>query len=152
MEHHSEALIASYHESLERLWEAALQLHGCSGCAAQDLENKIKVSSAAKVAGRAGPCPGICKDVRAATKPFYLIARYSNREGFVIRPLNELLSVSNLVCEAWNLGRRIMGCAACVEAAMLYDVRTAHRMAHARMLGAVPDGCRRCCAPPMGLV
>ncbi|OYW55401.1 MAG: hypothetical protein B7Y80_13990 [Hyphomicrobium sp. 32-62-53] len=155
MEDHREALIASYHESLERLWEAALQLHGCSGCATQDMENKISVS-AAKRPGRAGACPGVCTDLRATTKPFYRVTGYSNREGCVPGSLKDLLRVSNLVCEAWELGMRIMGCAACVTAAMVYDVRTAaqqaHRMAYNREPGAVPDGCRRCCAPPMGLV
>jgi hypothetical protein len=156
MEEHSEALIASYHESLERLWEAALQLHGCSGCAAQDLENKINVSASAKRSGRGCLCPGVCRDVRATTKPFYLVTRFGHREGCLPGSLKDVLRVSNLLCEAWDLGMRIMGCPACVEAAMLYDARTAafeaHRMAYARVPGAFPDGCRRCCLPFMGLV
>ncbi|OYW53116.1 MAG: hypothetical protein B7Y80_17670 [Hyphomicrobium sp. 32-62-53] len=156
MEDHSEALIASYHESLERLWEAALQLHSCSGCAAQDLENKINVSALATRYERGGLCPGVCKDVRATTKPFYLVTRYSNRDGCVPGSLKDVLNVSNLVCETWDLGMRIMGCAACVTAAMVYDVRTAAAQAHVmacnREPGAVPDGCPRCCAPPVGLI
>jgi len=156
MDERSDTLIVAYHTTLERVWQSALQLHGCSGCAAQDLENKLKISAAAAQPGRAGPCPGVCKDVRASTRPFYMVSWFGKREGFASLSLDELLLVSNLICEAWQFGMRIMGCAACVEAAMRYDIRTAaaeaHSLAFAHMPGALPDGCRRCCGPPVGLV
>lgn len=156
MEERAEALIASYHDTLERLWQASLRLHRCSGCAAQDLENKQKVSAAAATPGRAGRCAGVCKDVRATAKPVYLVKRFGSQEGFGFPSFGDVLLVSNLLCAAWDLGMKIMGCAACVEAAMLYDARTAaaeaHQTAVARKPGAVADGCRRCCASPIGLV
>lgn len=157
MQERAEVLIATYHETLERLWQEAVRLHRCSLCTAQDLESKLKVM--AEDLNDANPvfsCPGVCEDARATVKPFYRVTRLATHQGFG-RPLfNRMELVSNLLCEAWALGMKLMACPACVEAAILYDIRTAaseaHHSASSSKAGSVPDGCVRCCAAPIGLV
>jgi hypothetical protein len=156
MEDRAEDLIVTYHKTLELLWQAALRLDRCSVCAAQYLESKLKVSAAEPVSSlQFELCCGVCLDVRAYTKPLYRVTGLAPREDLGSARFDRVLLVSNLFCEAWSLGIKLMACTACVEAAILYDIRTAALEAQcgssSRKAG-VQGGCFRCCAAPIGLV
>lgn len=151
-----ETLILTYHRTLERLWSEAMALHRCSGCAARDLESKLKVFSEGSLIAFELNCPGICEDARSYVRPLYKSKRLGRRAGFEGMSFKRVELISNLLCEAWSLGVKIMQCEACVGAAMLYDIRTAAAEAqHARaegLAGSVPGGCAACCSLPLGLV
>ena len=139
-----ETLILTYHRTLERLWSEAMALHRCSGCAARDLESKLKVFSEGSLIAFELNCPGICEDARSYVRPLYKSKRLGRRTGFEGMSFKRVELISNLLCEA------------CVGAAMLYDIRTAAAEAqHARaegLAGSVPGGCAACCSLPLGLV
>lgn len=152
-----EDLTARYHRVLEHLWVEAAALHGCTGCALQDLESKLKATKEVQAEFHFGlGCAGICTDARAYAKPVFVIRELGENNGFPDGSFARLHKVSELLCEAWALGLDLMDCADCVEAAMLFDFRSAASQSRAmravQRAGSIPQACRCCHAMSMGLV
>jgi len=149
-------LVDEYHAALCELWDEAMLLHGCSGCAARDLESKA-LATAEELKGKksgSGRCAGICRDVRSYTKLVYRGKGNGRRErGF---DLVQTARVSAQLLKVWDLGMKLTGCRDCVVASILYDVRTAQAETNAEISNAkdgdLIDGCRRCGLVRMGLL
>lgn len=153
---HGKELVEEYHAALCELWDGAMGLHGCSGCAARDLESKAVATAEelkAKKSG-SGRCAGICKDSRSYTKLVYRGKGKGRRERAF--DLVQTARVSAQLVKVWDLGMKLTGCGHCVVATILYDVRTAQAETNAEISsgkgGDLIDGCRRCGSVRMGLL
>jgi|GEM_PF-3916639 len=149
-------LVEAYHRALGVLWDEALRLHGCSGCAVRDLESKARATAEEWQRSTKGGdrCAGICQDARAHTKlVFRSKGRGRNRKAL---DFSQIERVSVQLVRVWEIGMALTGCSSCVVAGIVYDARTAaaqvgNALAKGKDLEC-RDSCNRCHSVRFGLV
>lgn len=156
-----DAKLADLEVAMASLWEKAVLQHGCCGCAAHDLESRLKVTLEEWVQverhDRERNCLMLCSEPGAP------VCSVLAREPDVLEGTETVVSfvaslaVSVAVAKVWNAAVALMECAECARDYMRRRIRhceavTRTYIARGQRRRGIARACGRCQVRRVGLI
>jgi hypothetical protein len=154
-------LIEAYLREVQSLWTMALTLHGCSLCAARDLEEKAIITAGELGTGdkKGLGCMEVCTDGRTYARSLYkpvMAAGGAVRRAVGGSAILLMVMMSSQLVRTWQAGAKLSDCPECVLGALVHDVGLESLLVSVDIgsgaVEGIAESCVHCRVPLAGLV
>lgn len=156
MREDAKQIIASYRQSVAFAYLTAIDLYGCTGCAADAVLSLFRVVGEELESGPACDGVGVCGDLALLAKRVLGAATgeaVSRVRGK--RSIELTVQLATDVKDTWLILSELVGCNECLNVMVCCDIRKAQEEINERIVGKVGGlvaACRDCRALPIGLI